>query len=260
MVQLILSFISGILVGFSLGLIGGGGSILAIPLLIYFVGYDHPHLAIGTTALAVGINAFLNLIPHTRAGHVNYKIGAMFSLTGIAGVIFGAELGLLTPGGKLLFIFAAMMLFISAIMFRRSIHLNPVQAPFDKERKVPSKSVIKIMLSGLGVGFLSGYFGIGGGFLIVPALMFSSGLEIINAIGTSLISVGSFGTVTTLTYALSGKIDLLISAFFILGGIGGGWLGAREASSLPTKTLTQMFSIIIAIVAFYMLYMNFHSI
>lgn len=260
MVQLILSFISGILVGFSLGLIGGGGSILAIPLLIYFVGYDHPHLAIGTTALAVGINAFLNLIPHTRAGHVNYKIGAMFSLTGIAGVIFGAELGLLTPGGKLLFIFAAMMLFISAIMFRRSIHLNPVQAPFDKERKVPSKSVIKIMLSGLGVGFLSGYFGIGGGFLIVPALMFSSGLEIINAIGTSLISVGTFGTVTTLTYALSGKIDLLISAFFILGGIGGGWLGAREASSLPTKTLTQMFSIIIAIVAFYMLYMNFHSI
>ena len=188
-----LSFVSGILVGFSLGLIGGGGSILAIPLLIYFVGYDHPHIAIGTTALAVGINAFLNLIPHTRAGHVNYRIGAMFSLTGIAGVIIG-------------------------------------------------------------------YFGIGGGFLIVPALMLSSGLEIINAIGTSLISVGTFGIVTTLTYAVSGKIDLLISAFFILGGIGGGWLGARKASSLPTKTLTQLFSVIIAIVAFYMLYMNFHSI
>ena len=260
LIQLILSFFSGILVGFSLGLIGGGGSILAIPLLIYFVGYDHPHIAIGTTALAVGINAFLNLIPHTRAGHVNYRIGAMFSLTGIAGVIIGAELGLLTPGGKLLFIFAAMMLFISAIMFRRSLNIKSEQASKNKERKTTSRSTVKIMLSGLGVGFMSGYFGIGGGFLIVPALMLSSGLEIINAIGTSLISVGTFGIVTTLTYAVRGKIDLLISAFFILGGIGGGWLGARKASSLPTKTLTQLFSIIIAIVAFYMLYMNFHFI
>ncbi len=260
MIQLLLSFISGILVGFSLGLIGGGGSILAIPLLIYFVGFDHPHLAIGTTALAVGVNAFLNLIPHSRKGHVRYRIGAMFSLTGVTGVILGAELGLLTPGSELLFIFAAMMLFISAMMLRKSIRTNNAQPVNSSEEALPQGRPSKIMLFGLGVGFLSGYFGIGGGFLIVPALMYSSGLDIINAIGTSLISVGTFGTVTTITYALSGKLDLLIAGFFILGGIGGGWLGARKASALPTKTLTQLFSVIIAIVAFYMLFVNFHSI
>lgn len=96
--QMILSVISGLIVGFSLGLIGGGGSILAIPLLIYFVGFNYPHVVIGTTALAVSINAFLNLIPHARKKHVNLRKGVIFSISGVAGVLIGAELGLLTPG------------------------------------------------------------------------------------------------------------------------------------------------------------------
>ena len=108
--QIILSIISGILVGFSLGLIGGGGSILAIPLLIYFVGYDHPHLVIGTTALAVGINAYLNLIPHTLKKNVNYRTGVIFTVPGIIGVLAGSELGLLTPGTFLLFFFGFLMI------------------------------------------------------------------------------------------------------------------------------------------------------
>ncbi|MFP3318605.1 MAG: sulfite exporter TauE/SafE family protein, partial [Thermoplasmata archaeon] len=111
--QMILSIISGLIVGFSLGLIGGGGSILAIPLLIYFVGYDHPHIVIGTTALAVSINALLNLIPHARKKHVIFKKGIIFSIPGIFGVLVGAELGLLTPGKKLLFIFAILMIIIA---------------------------------------------------------------------------------------------------------------------------------------------------
>ncbi|MGC8620287.1 MAG: TSUP family transporter, partial [Thermoplasmata archaeon] len=108
-IQIILSIISGVIVGFSLGLIGGGGSILAIPLLIYFVGFDHPHIVIGTTALAVSINAFLNLVPHAKKKNVNFRKGVLFSIPGIIGVLIGAELGLLTPGNKLLFIFAILM-------------------------------------------------------------------------------------------------------------------------------------------------------
>ena len=150
--QLLLSLVAGFIVGFSLGLIGGGGSILAIPLLIYFVGFDHPHLAIGTTALAVGVNAYLNLIPHARKGHVDLKVGALFSLPGVVGVLVGSELGLLTPGTKLLFIFAILMIVIAAYMLKRKCidtSVNPQKKDLDLKK-----------LTGIGalVGFASGYF------------------------------------------------------------------------------------------------------
>ncbi len=242
--------ISGFIVGFSLGLIGGGGSILAIPLLVYFVGFDHPHLAIGTTALAVGINAYLNLIPHARKGHVNLRVGILFSIPGVIGVLIGAELGLLTPGTKLLFIFAILMIVIAAYMLKRKCIDTSVE-PQKKELNLKK-------LTGIGalVGFASGYFGIGGGFLIVPGLIFSAGFNIIQAVGTSLFAVGTFGVVTAARYALSGDLDLVISVLFIIGGVFGGWVGANLSSKMPKRTLTRVFAIIIILVAIYMLYMN----
>ncbi|MCL6015356.1 MAG: sulfite exporter TauE/SafE family protein [Candidatus Thermoplasmatota archaeon] len=253
-VQIILSIISGVLVGFSLGLIGGGGSILAIPLLIYFVGFDHPHIVIGTTALAVGVNAYLNLIPHTLKKHVNYKIGLEFTIPGIVGVLIGSELGLLTPGNDLLFFFSFLMIGIAIYMLKRKcIDLSEVQ------RKISSstKSLEILILTGLIVGFASGYFGIGGGFLIVPGLLFGGGLNILQAVGTSLMAVGTFGVITAARYAISGDLDIVISALFIVGGIFGGWFGARLAGRVPKRRLTQMFAIIVIIVAFYIMYQNY---
>lgn len=241
---------SGFIVGFSLGLIGGGGSILAIPLLIYFVGFDHPHLAIGTTALAVGINAYLNLIPHARKGHVDLKVGALFSLPGVIGVLVGSELGLLTPGTKLLFIFAILMIVIAGYMLKRKCidtSVNPQKKDLDLK---------KLMGIGALVGFASGYFGIGGGFLIVPGLIFSAGFNIIQAVGTSLFAVGTFGVVTAARYAISGDLNIIISILFIAGGVAGGWAGAHLSSKMPKRTLTRVFAVIIIVVAIYMLYMN----
>ncbi len=117
LIQYIFSVISGVIVGFSLGLIGGGGSILAIPLLIYFVGIDRPHLVIGTTALAVGINAFINVYSHFRKHNVRLKVGGIFSIFGVIGVLAGTTLGLLTPGEELLFIFSFLMMIIGIYMF-----------------------------------------------------------------------------------------------------------------------------------------------
>ena len=116
LIQYAFSVISGIIVGFSLGLIGGGGSILAIPLLIYFVGIDRPHLVIGTTALAVGINAFINAYSHLKKKNISIKTGTIFTLFGILGVLAGTTLGLITPGGKLLFLFSLLMIAIGAYM------------------------------------------------------------------------------------------------------------------------------------------------
>ncbi len=247
--QIILSVVSGLIVGFSLGLIGGGGSILAIPLLIYFVGFDHPHIVIGTTALAVSINAFLNLVPHARKKHVNFKKGVLFSIPGVIGVLIGAELGLLTPGNKLLFIFAILMIVIAVYMLKRKC-VNVAVEPAHKE------SYGKLLPIGLLVGFASGFFGIGGGFLIVPGLIYAGALNIIQAVGTSLVSVGVFGLVTAVRYSLNGDVNIIISALYIVGGVFGGWIGTYYASKVSKRLLTKIFAIIIILVAIYMLYMN----
>ncbi|MGC8644992.1 MAG: sulfite exporter TauE/SafE family protein [Thermoplasmata archaeon] len=246
--QSIFSIISGILVGFSLGLIGGGGSILAIPLLIYFVGYHHPHLAIGTTALAVGVNAYLNLIPHALKKNVKYREGIVFTIPGIAGVLAGSELGLLTPGNFLLFFFGLLMIGIAAYML---LHKSGQSGSAKIEL-----SYRKLIPVGLAVGFASGYFGIGGGFLIVPGLLFGGGLNITQAIGTSLISVGTFGVTTAIRYALNGELNILLSVLFILGGVAGGWGGARIANRLPKKILTEVFAAIVIAVAIYIIIEN----
>jgi len=248
--QMILSVISGLIVGFSLGLIGGGGSILAIPLLIYFVGFNYPHVVIGTTALAVSINAFLNLIPHARKKHVNLRKGVIFSIPGVAGVLIGAELGLLTPGKKLLFIFAILMIVIAVYMLKRKC-IDAAVNPTTKE------SYGKLLSIGFLVGFASGYFGIGGGFLIVPGLIYAGGLNIIQAVGTSLVSVGVFGLVTAIRYSLNGDVNPIISALYVAGGVLGGWVGAYYASKVSKRLLTKIFAIIIILVAIYMLYLNF---
>ncbi|EQB70052.1 MAG: hypothetical protein AMDU1_APLC00080G0011 [Thermoplasmatales archaeon A-plasma] len=117
LIQYLYSVISGVLVGFSLGLIGGGGSILAIPLLLYFVGINDPHVVIGTTALAVGINSYINSISHWRRHNINLRVGLVFSVMGVIGVLIGTTLGLLTKGDLLLFLFSFMMMGIGLYIF-----------------------------------------------------------------------------------------------------------------------------------------------
>ncbi|MCL4329864.1 MAG: sulfite exporter TauE/SafE family protein [Candidatus Thermoplasmatota archaeon] len=254
--EIILSLISGLVVGFSLGLIGGGGSILAIPLLIYVVGINDPHVAIGTSALAVGANAFFNVLPHARKHHVYYTEGGLFTLPGIAGALFGAELGILTPGNDLLLAFAFLMIGVAVYMLKRKCvdaAENPVVQP-------GKRRTWKIIAMGFLVGFASGYFGIGGGFLIVPGLIYAAGLNIVEAVGTSLISVGAFGIVTSLRYAMDGYVLPLISVLFVAGGVAGGWAGARLASSVPRRTLSRIFAVIVILVAAYMIYVGVPSI
>lgn len=223
-------------------------------MLIYFVGFDHPHIVIGTTALSVGVNAYLNLIPHTLKKHVNYKVGLEFTIPGVVGVLIGSELGLLTPGNDLLFFFSFLMIGIAAYMLKRKcIDLSSA------ERKIvnSTRALEILILTGLVVGLASGYFGIGGGFLIVPGLLFGGGLNILQSVGTSLMAVGTFGVITAARYAISGDLDIIISALFIVGGVFGGWFGARLAGKVPKRRLTQIFAIIVIIVAVYIMYRNY---
>jgi uncharacterized membrane protein YfcA len=250
--QQVLVVFSGLLVGFILGLIGGGGSVLAVPLLLYFVGYNHPHVVIGTTAAAVALTAYANLFTHWRAGTVRWKPAFLFALPGAIGAAMGAQIGKVFPSTPLLFLFAFLMIGVAISMFRS-------RGPSTSR---PLRSgwamIVRVLLIGFGVGLLSGFFGIGGGFLIVPGLIFATGMPLLNAIGTSLFSVGVFGTTTGITYALAGLVNWLIVAEYLVGGILGGIGGARMALALGTrkKLLARLFAGVVLIVAAYMLYVN----
>jgi uncharacterized protein len=243
---------SGLLVGFILGLLGGGGSILAVPLLLYFVGYNHPHVVIGTTAVAVALTAYANLFTHWRAGTVRWKPALFFTFPGVIGAAIGSQVGKIFPSAPLLFLFALLMIAVAISMLR------PREASATKPTRSAKAMQALLLGTGFSVGLLSGFFGIGGGFLIVPGLLFATGMPLLNAVGTSLFSVGIFGTTTGITYALAGLVNWLIVVEYLLGGVLGGIIGTRVALVLGTKKqlLARTFSGLVLLVAIYMLYMN----
>ena len=249
MTQMALAIVSGSIVGFSLGLVGGGGSILAVPLLVYVVGLDNPHVAIGTSAFAVAANAALNLSNHARGGTVVWSCALMFAGAGIIGAFAGSVLGKMIDGHKLLALFALIMLVIAALMLKTRARVGLPDVTMDWSN-MPAIAGL-----GLATGTVSGFFGIGGGFLIVPALMLAAGMPILSAIGSSLVSVTAFGLTTAGNYACSGLVDWPLAGLFVAGGVLGGWLGARAAKSLAGRrgALTTAFAALIFAVALYTL-------
>jgi uncharacterized membrane protein YfcA len=249
----LLSVASGSLVGFTLGLVGGGGSIMAVPLLVYVVGVNSPHIAIGTSAIAVAMSAAVNLAGHARAKTVKWSCALVFALAGIAGSAVGAQLGKMVDGGRLLMLFGVLMVVVGVVMLR------PRKSGGDPDVKLTRKNMPRLLplLIGFGftVGLLSGFFGIGGGFLIVPGLMGATAMPLINAIGSSLVSITAFGLTTAASYAWSGLIDWPIAGLFIIGGALGGLFGTRLARHLAgyKQALSLTFSSIVIVVGLFVI-------
>lgn len=249
--QMLLGAFSGVLVGFTLGLVGGGGSILAVPLMVYLVGVQNPHIAIGTSALAVALNAAVGLINHARHGTVKWRCGLMYAAAGVVGAFFGSTAGKAFDGQALLFLFAIVMIAVGVLMLRRRKYGGVEGAQCNRE------NAAKVLGAGLGTGGFSGFFGIGGGFLIVPGLIASTGMPMLNAVGTSLIAVTAFGLTTAANYAFSGLVAWELAAVFIAGGVAGSLLGTRTAKRLSgSGHLGTIFAILIFIVAAYMLWQS----
>ena len=246
-----LAVLSGSVVGFSLGLIGGGGSILATPLILYVVGVSDPHIAIGTSAVAVSTNAYLNFVSYVRSGIVHWRTAIIFAIVGSAGAIAGSSIGKAFDAHRLIFLFGILMFVVGAFMLPRRRRPDAV-----RPENVYQNSLIVQILVALMVGLTAGFFGIGGGFLIVPGLVFSTGMPIINAIGSSLLAVGSFGLATAFNYAMSGLVNLPIAAEFIGGGLLGGLVGVKLAKRLAHRknALNIAFATVIFIVAAYVVW------
>ena len=246
----IVAILSGSLVGLSLGLIGGGGSILAVPLMAYAVGLP-PHTAIGTSAVAVAVSALANLGGHARAGTVKWPCAAVFALAGVAGAAIGAQIGKRVDGQALLGAFGVLMIVVAGLMLR------PRRAGHDTGVRLNQASAARLLppLAGTGfaVGALSGFFGIGGGFLIVPGLISATAMPLLNAIGSSLLSVAAFGATTAVSYAASGLVAWPVAGLFILGGLVGGYAGIEAARALAgrKRLLAIIFSAVVAVVGLY---------
>lgn len=247
--QYVLGLLSGSLVGFTLGLVGGGGSILAVPLMVYLVGIQNPHVAIGTSALAVAVNAATGLANHSRHGTVKWRCGFMYAGAGVIGAFFGSTAGKAFDGQRLLFLFAIVMIVVGVLMLRRRRHEG------DEAAQCGRANAAKVLGAGLGSGGFSGFFGIGGGLLIVPGLIASTRMPMVNAVGTSLIAVTAFGLTTAVNYAFSGLVDWILAVAFIAGGVIGSFIGTRAAKRLSSSgQLTTIFAALIFVVAAYMLW------
>lgn len=240
-----LTLLSGAIVGVFLGTFGGGGSVLAAPLLLYLVGVDDPHVAIGTSAAGVAAIALFSLIGHWRGGRVKWPCAIVFAMSGLIGSILGSSLAKITQGDVLLLGFAAAMAMIALSMFRKP------KTAGDPDVTLTPRMVLQLAPIGLVVGLAAGFFGIGGGFLIVPGLMLAVGMTMANATASSLVSVSIFGAATSANYAMSGLVDGHLILLLLAGGAIGGMVGILLSQWLADRLRTARlaFAVMILVVA-----------
>jgi len=220
---------SGAVVGLLLTVFGGGGSVLATPLLLYVVGVRDPHVAIGTAAAAGSVNAAGGLLVQARAGRVKWPCALVFGGAGLAGSLIGSSLAKTMDGGRLLLLFALAMAAVALSMLRARRDEGDPQV-----RQTPGLAW-KLAPVGLVTGLAAGFFGIGGGFLIAPGLMAATGMTLANAAASSLVSVSLFGAATAGNYAISGLVDWPLFAALTVGGAIGTVIGLPVARRLAAR-------------------------
>jgi uncharacterized membrane protein YfcA len=248
----------GAVVGFSLGLVGGGGSILTVPLLVYAMG-EPVSEAIGTALAIVGVNALVGFLGHWRERRADIRVGISFGLAGTIGAVVGTWLGHRLPGGQLLFLFALLMLLAALATARRRASPRGPSAAGVLQENWGRTEWLKLVVAGVGVGLLTGFFGVGGGFVIVPALVVSLRLPMHRAIGTSLLIITINSAVGLVTHLQYGRIDLPITALFIGGGVVGTLIGTRFAGQVSEQRLRQLFAAGLVAVSCYLLVKNHPS-
>ncbi len=252
----VVAAILAVFIGMAVGLLGGGGSILTTPLLVYVVGFD-PKAAITASLFVVAITSVFGLISHARAGRVVWKTGVLFGVAGMVGAFIGGQIGARLPGALLLIAFAVMMGVTAVAMIRG-------------RKQVAAKShggrpIIRILIDGLVVGLVTGLVGAGGGFLVVPALVLLGGLSMPNAVATSLLVVAMKSVAGFFGYAVSfgggsliswnSEIDLdwpiilIVTAAAIIGAL----VGSRLVGKIHPDLLRKIFGWFVLVMAVFIL-------
>ncbi len=250
MAGLVLDLVLGFGIGMSLGLLGGGGSILTVPALVYLVGQS-PQAAVTTSLAIVGANSALGASFHHAQGTLNWRVAILFGGIGMVTAYLAAGLSKLFSPALLLVAFALLMLFIGGMMILRRDR--------DTQTETRRAGIPLVLAGGAGVGLLTGVLGVGGGFLIVPALVMLVGLPMNQAIGTSLVVIAANSAAGLLGHLAGNPLDLTLTLIFVSAGLVGTFAGARLAKLLPATRLRQVFALFVIVLAVFLLNDNLHK-
>lgn len=245
MIALVLTVAGAVLIGVSLGMLGGGGSILAVPLLVYAADLPAKE-AIATSLLLVGVTSAVAVLPHARANRVRWRTGLIFGAAGMTGAYAGGRLAEFIPAGVLLAAFALMMLATAAAMIRDRRPAAGKPAPHE----LP---VLRLVLDGVVVGMATGLVGAGGGFLVVPALALLGGLPMSVAVGTSLVVIAMKSFAGLAGYLSSVSVDWGLAAAFTCAAVIGSLVGGRLAGRIAEDALRKAFGWFVAVMAVFVL-------
>ncbi|MHA6793844.1 sulfite exporter TauE/SafE family protein [Pseudonocardia bannensis] len=234
-----------VLAGLALGLLGGGGSILTVPLLVYVAGMD-AQVAIATSLFVVAVTALAGLVGHVRGGTVRWRTGLLFGAAGMAGAFGGGLLGGHLPGELLLIGFALMMVATAVAMLRG-------RRPAAPDRAHADLPVGRVLLDGTVVGLVTGLVGAGGGFLVVPALVLLGGLPMPVAVGTSLVVIAMKSFAGFAGYLTTVPIDWGLTLAVTAAAVGGALLGGRLAAKIPQDLLRRTFGWFVLVMGGFML-------
>jgi uncharacterized membrane protein YfcA len=248
MTTTLLAMMLGAVIGLSLGMLGGGGSILTVPALVYILGQD-PHAAVSASLMIVGLNAATGAWLHQRAGNVRLRAAFLFGGAGLLAAFAGARLSALLTGPMLLVLFALLMLSVAVMMLR-----GAATAPVAAADAPPIWW--KVVLGGIAVGFLTGFLGVGGGFLIVPALVLVLGMSMREAVGSSLVVIAINSAAGLLGHAGESGVSWLMVGLLLAGGLPGLLVGSRLAQRLPVAKLRQGFAVLVVVLGVTLLVIN----
>jgi uncharacterized protein len=250
----------GFLIGMALSALGGGGSILAVPALVYAAGQSPSH-ATTTSLVIVAVTATIGIVPHWRAGRVRFGAGTIFGFAGIGGSLLGSHWNRAADPDVLLLAFSALMLIAAYGMTRRvknSPESSPLRSVGAAVAQVPASSfriepmtIVNVVVSGTIVGLLTGFFGVGGGFVIVPALVLALGFTMPEAVGTSLLVITINSAVALTTRLQAGAIEWGTIIPFAITSLLGVIVGSRLASTRDSCSLQRWFIALLVVVAGY---------
>ncbi|HEY0982900.1 sulfite exporter TauE/SafE family protein [Schlesneria sp.] len=266
-----LSLIFGAVVGLSLGLTGGGGAIFAVPLLVYGLNLN-PREAVAISLAAVGATSFIGFLHRWKLGEVELRTGLLFAIAGMVGAPLGTWIASRIPEAILLLAFGGLMVIVAMRLWQQASHpvLPPAVCPVPDQEDGPtcrrdatgaliltSRCTVLLLIVGVLTGILSGLFGVGGGFVIVPALVLFSGMSIHRAVGTSLMVIALVSVSGVAAQAWAGRvIDPVVTALFVAGGIAGLFAGQRIGRRLSGPMLQKVFVIAILAVAAFVILRN----
>ena len=282
--RLLLSLPLGILIGMALGALGGGGSILAVPALVYVVGLE-PKSAVTTSLVVVGVAALGGMIGHWRGGRVRLAAGLWFGIAGIAGSLLGSRLNRAVDPTVLLVAFSGLMLIAAWRMWVSVQKADPATAVRkprwprrsaslpggDDSTEIPNHAqtglrrlqvgtggglvvlVTSFVIAGTAVGFMTGFFGVGGGFIIVPTLVLVLGFDMPEAVGTSLLIIAINSGVALASRLATTGVDWRVAVPFTGAALVGALVGNRVAGRLPSQVLVRWFAVLLVMVATYTL-------